>query len=127
MLLAGNDSSVIPDKTLPTAVPTAQVVASTLRSSLGDGCTGNSSRTASTCSGLLSPISVTSHAGSQSGRGINSASEVRTVKQLGVAASPSSQPEPHKVVSSVRSATTLGPAGNALCIFHLASSVIYHV
>ncbi|KAL5752726.1 hypothetical protein ACOSQ2_023233 [Xanthoceras sorbifolium] len=69
MLLAGNGSSVTQNKPLPTtlpiAIPTAQVPAS-MRRPIGDGYVRNNSHTTSPCSGLSSPISVTSHVGSQS-------------------------------------------------------------
>ncbi|KAK3228327.1 hypothetical protein Dsin_008189 [Dipteronia sinensis] len=117
MLLAGNGSYATQNKTLPTAIPAAprtalptpQVPVSIRRPSIGDGYIGNNSHTTSPCSRLSSPISVTSHVGSQSAAGPSCSNDITRVK--GVLASSHNQPEPSKAVSSVGAPPTLIPAG----------------
>ncbi|KAK0587422.1 hypothetical protein LWI29_022580 [Acer saccharum] len=116
MLLAGNGSYATQNKTLPTAIPavprtalpTPQVPISIRRPSIGDGYIGTNSHTTSPCSGLSSPISVTSHVGSQSAAGPSCSNDIAR----GVLASSNNQPEPPKAVSSVGAPPpTLIPAG----------------
>ncbi|KAK4843110.1 hypothetical protein QYF36_004134 [Acer negundo] len=120
MLLAGNGSYATQNKTLPTAIPAApctalptpQVPISIRRPSIGDGYIGNNSHTTSPCSGLSSPISVTSHVCSQSAAGPSCSNDIGRVLPIGVLASSNNQPEPAKAVSSVGAPPpTLIPAG----------------
>ncbi|XP_059641849.1 protein TIFY 6B [Cornus florida] len=103
MLLAGNGPSVTP----ATTITTAQVQAAMPRPSVSDGFVGNQSRNTPPCLGLLSPISVTSHAGPQSAAGSNNTNDITAVKSIAP-----NKPEPTKVVCSVGSvhATMIPPA-----------------
>ncbi|KAF8398960.1 hypothetical protein HHK36_014825 [Tetracentron sinense] len=106
MFLAGNGSS----RTANTTHPRAQVQAPTPKPVAGDGVHRNQSLT-SPCSGLSSPMSVTSHASAQSGSGIGSPDESMAAKTIGALAAAGSQLEPPKTASSVgSSAATLIPS-----------------
>ncbi|KAF2309128.1 hypothetical protein GH714_000715 [Hevea brasiliensis] len=97
MLLAGNGSSVTQNKT----VSPAQVQAPIRRPSVGDDLVGNKIHSASPCSGLPSPISISS----------SSNNELATVKSMRDLASRNNQTEPPKAVSSVGTGSaTLIPA-----------------
>ncbi|KAJ9141562.1 hypothetical protein P3X46_032085 [Hevea brasiliensis] len=97
MLLAGNGSSVTQNKT----VSPAQVQAPIRRPSAGDDLVGNKIHSASPCSGLPSPISISS----------SSNNELATVKSMRDLASRNNQTEPPKAVSSVGTGSaTLIPA-----------------
>lgn len=116
MLLAGNGSSATQNKPLPTAlptsIPTAQVPTSIHRPSIGDGYVRNNSHTTSPCSGLSSPISVTSHVVSQSAVGPSCSNDLAKVKPAGALASSNTQKEPSKAIGSVGApAPSLIPAG----------------
>lgn len=102
MLLAGNGHgpSVAPITTLPLA----QVQAPNPRPSTADVFIGNQPHTSSPCSGLPSPISVTSHAGPQSGGVSAVTNEIEALKLKGTLASPINQPEPPAVVNALGSA-----------------------
>ncbi|KAK2635402.1 hypothetical protein Ddye_030194 [Dipteronia dyeriana] len=89
----------------------AQVPASIHKPSIGDGYIGINSHITSPCSGLSSPISVTSHVGSQSAAGPSCSNYIARVRPIGVLASSNNQPEPSKAVSTVGAPpTTLIPA-----------------
>ncbi|KAF2309116.1 hypothetical protein GH714_000611 [Hevea brasiliensis] len=97
MLLAGNGSSVTQNKT----VSPAQVQTPIRRPSAGDDLVGNKIHSASPCSGLPSPISISS----------SSNNELATVKSMRDLASRNNQTEPPKAVSSVGTGSaTLIPA-----------------
>ncbi|KAF8389962.1 hypothetical protein HHK36_024482 [Tetracentron sinense] len=109
MFMAGNGSSTNANMTHPRA----RVQAPTPRQLAGDGVHGNQSHAASPCSGLSSPMSVTSHAGNQSGSGSSSTDEMIAAKTIGALAAPSSssQLEPPKIVSLLGyAAATLVPS-----------------
>ncbi|KAF2317534.1 hypothetical protein GH714_024001 [Hevea brasiliensis] len=80
-----------PSVTQNQAAPPIQVQTPISRPSAGDGFVGNKIHTASPCSGLPSPISVTS----------SSTNELTTVKSVGALASANNQIETSKTVSSV--------------------------
>lgn len=108
MLLAGNGSSV----TSNAVTLGAQVPPSAPKHAAGDSIHGNQSQASSRCSGLSSPVSVTSHAGSQSGGTSSNTDDLKAMKTVGALA-PRSQTEPPKVVTCIGSAAgTLVPAGS---------------
>ncbi|GLT35140.1 hypothetical protein SLA2020_096180 [Shorea laevis] len=102
MLLAGNGCSTTGNK----MIPMAQVPAPIPRPASADGV-GKKLQVTSSYSNLSSPISTTSHVNLQRGGGSNSTNELATVKSIGALASSVSQSEPHKVVTSVGSATKI--------------------
>ncbi|KAF9587038.1 hypothetical protein IFM89_039724 [Coptis chinensis] len=107
MYMAGNGSAMNPNLT----DQRTQVQASIARPVGGDGCRGNQSLPASPCSGLSSPMSVTSHINNQSQSGSTGNDELMTVKPMGTLAAPVSQPEPSKTATSLgSSAATMMPA-----------------
>ncbi|KAG2701510.1 hypothetical protein I3760_06G048600 [Carya illinoinensis] len=99
MFLAGNGSSI----TFNTAHPKAQVQAPSSKLAVGDGVPLNQPINAQPCSGLSSPLSVSSHTGAQSLSGSTSNDELMTAKTTGVSTTPVSKAEPQKanVVGSV--------------------------
>ncbi|KAK2664565.1 hypothetical protein Ddye_003139 [Dipteronia dyeriana] len=119
MLLAGNGSYATQNMTLPTAIPAAPRTAlptpqdpvSIRMPSIGDGYIGNNSHTTSPCSGLSSPISVSSHVGFQSAAGPSCCNDIARALPRGVLASSNSQPEPSKAVTSIGAPPILIPAG----------------
>ncbi|EEF31585.1 conserved hypothetical protein [Ricinus communis] len=97
MLLAGHGSSVTQNKMFSTA----QVQAPITRASAGDGYIENKVHTTSPCSGLPSPISVTS----------SSPNELAAVRSVGALASGSNQTETPRAITSVGpGSATLIPA-----------------
>ncbi|KAF8407605.1 hypothetical protein HHK36_006739 [Tetracentron sinense] len=107
MFLAGNGSSI----TANTTHPKAQVQAPTPKLVVGDNVHQNQSHTISPCSGVSSPMSVTSHAVAQSGSGIGSTDELMAVKTIGALTTSGSQLEPPKITNSLGSAAaTLMPS-----------------
>lgn len=119
MVLAGNGSPPAHNK-LPS---TAQVQTPFPSPSTGDGFFGNQSRIASPISGLASPLSVMSHAGSLPG-GAFSSNELAIVKPVATSASPINHSEPSKVVSSVQSVmTTFIPAGISIMMYNAYCSL----
>lgn len=98
MLLAGNGSSITQNK----AVSSAQVQAPIRSPSAGDGFIGNRTYASAPCSGLPSPISVTS----------SSANDLATGKPVGALVSTNNHIESTKTVGSVGSGSaTMIPAG----------------
>lgn len=98
MLLAGNGSSVPPNATLPIA----QVHRPIPRPCTADGYTRNKNFPTSSCSGLPSPISISS----------SSTNELTIGRPVGASVSSCSQAEATAVVSPlVHVSGTLGPAG----------------
>ncbi|OVA11209.1 Tify [Macleaya cordata] len=106
MFLAGNGTSANPN----IAAPRAQVQAPIPKTVGADVVHGNQSHSTSPCSGLSSPISVTSHPGAQSASGCSGTDELMAAKSKGPLVPPSSQPEPSKVLTSLGTAATLMPA-----------------
>eukprot|EP00268_Persea_americana_P028383 TRINITY_DN27551_c0_g2_i4.p1 TRINITY_DN27551_c0_g2~~TRINITY_DN27551_c0_g2_i4.p1 ORF type:complete len:391 (+),score=96.10 TRINITY_DN27551_c0_g2_i4:199-1371(+) len=106
MLMAGNGSPV----TANAVTPRVPVPSSVPKYVVGDGIHGNQSHAIPLCSGLSSPISVTSHSGGQSGGASCNTDDLIPIKTIGVVA-PRSQPEPPKTVTSLGStAATLMPS-----------------
>ncbi|XP_041014650.1 protein TIFY 6B-like isoform X5 [Juglans microcarpa x Juglans regia] len=99
MFLAGNGSSI----TFNTAHPKAQVQAPSSKLAVGDGVPLNQPKNTQPCSGLSSPLSVSSHTGAQSLSGSTSNDELMEAKTTGVSITPVSKVEPQKanVVGSV--------------------------
>ncbi|KAF5442773.1 hypothetical protein F2P56_035395 [Juglans regia] len=99
MFLAGNGSSI----TFNTAHPKAQVQAPSSKLAVGDGVPLNQPKNTQPCSGLSSPLSVSSHTGAQSLSGSTSNDELMEAKTAGVSITPVSKVEPRKanVVGSV--------------------------
>lgn len=110
MLLAGNGSPV----TANAATQRVQQVPSSIPKYVAaDATHGNQSRATSLCSGLSTPMPVTSLTGTQSGGASCNADDLISIKTAGVIA-PRSQPEIPKIATSQGStATTLVPAGIA--------------
>lgn len=109
MLLAGNGSPV----TANAVTPRVPVPSSVTKYVVADGIHGNQSQAMPLCSGLPSPMSVTSHSGGQSGGASCNTDDLISIKTIGVVA-PRSQPEPPKTVTSIGStAATLMPSGIA--------------
>ncbi|KAI3946467.1 hypothetical protein MKX01_017683 [Papaver californicum] len=104
MFLAGNGTSTTPT----VATPRAQAQPPTPKGA--DVFRGNHSHSASPCSGLSSPMSVTSQPGSQSVSGCSSADELMAAKSVVTMATPISQAEPSKATSPDGSAANLRPA-----------------
>ncbi|KAL5827897.1 hypothetical protein ACOSQ3_019748 [Xanthoceras sorbifolium] len=102
MLLAGNGSSIAPIA----AQPKVQVQAPSLKPGAVGGVMVNQPVNAPPCTGLPSPISVSSHTGAQSGSGSTSTEEVMVVKTSGIATTPVWKPEPPKTVNAVGSVAT---------------------
>ncbi|RWR75037.1 protein TIFY 6B-like protein [Cinnamomum micranthum f. kanehirae] len=106
MLLAGNGSPV----TANAVTPRVPVPSSVPKYVVADGIHGNQSHAMQLCSGLSSPMSVTSHSGGQSGGASSNTDDLISIKTIGVVA-PRSQPEPPKTVTSLGStAATLMPS-----------------
>ncbi|KAF6150864.1 hypothetical protein GIB67_020947 [Kingdonia uniflora] len=110
MFLAGNGAST--SQTM-TTTPRAQVQGPTPKPVVGaDGAQGNQST--SPCSGISSPMSVTSHVSAQSGsgNGCNGTDELMAVKPIRAFAAPICQLEPSKAGPSSRGsvASPLMPA-----------------
>ncbi|RWR79589.1 protein TIFY 6B-like protein [Cinnamomum micranthum f. kanehirae] len=104
MQLAGNGSSV----TANAAIPRAQVPASVPKHAVQDGTNGNQSQASSPCSGLSSPISVTSHAGAHSGGTSSNTDDLMAMKAV---LPPRSQADPPQAITSIGAAAgTLMPA-----------------
>ncbi|KAK9091486.1 hypothetical protein Sjap_024663 [Stephania japonica] len=106
MFLAGNGVSVNPS----VATPRAPAPGPTPKQVAGDGIHGNPSHSTSPCSGLSSPISVTSHATSQSANGSSGTDEVILARSIGAMTVSTSLPEPPKAVTSIKPTTNLMPA-----------------
>ncbi|KAK9105921.1 hypothetical protein Scep_022765 [Stephania cephalantha] len=106
MFLAGNGASTNPS----VATPRAPVPGPTPKQVAADGIHGNPSHSTSPCSGLSSPISVTSHATPQSGNGSSGTDEVIPARSIGALTVSTSLPEPPKAVTSIKPTTNLMPA-----------------
>ncbi|XP_062171387.1 protein TIFY 6B-like isoform X2 [Alnus glutinosa] len=99
MFLAGNGSAI----TSNTAHPKAQVQAPNSKLATGDGVPVNQPINTQPCSGLSSPLSVSSHTGAQSGSGSTSNDELMAAKTSGVPSTPVSKVEPQKIANVVGS------------------------
>uniref|UniRef100_A0A5B7A904 Protein TIFY n=1 Tax=Davidia involucrata TaxID=16924 RepID=A0A5B7A904_DAVIN len=108
MFLAGNGSTAASN----TAQPRAQVQTPTSKLAAGDGVFANQPMNTPPCSGLSSPMSVSSHPVGQSGSGSTNNDEVMAVKTTGVSTTPVSKVDPPKIVTSLGpvSATTMIPS-----------------
>ncbi|KAL6001450.1 hypothetical protein ACLOJK_007188 [Asimina triloba] len=105
MFLAGQGACV------PQTVvnPIAHVASAAPKQIACEGVYLNQSHSNPPCSGLSSPISVTSHPSTHSGTGSSSNEDLlgtKIVGGLGAAASPASQPEPPNIVNALGSAAT---------------------
>ncbi|KAK2635416.1 hypothetical protein Ddye_030208 [Dipteronia dyeriana] len=109
MLLAGNGSSISPNA----AQTKVQVQAPSSKPAAVNSVTVNQPVNAPPCTGLPSPISISSHTGTHSGSGSTSTEEMMVVKTTGVIATPVCKLEPSKTVNAVGSvaATSMIPAG----------------
>ncbi|KAI4357582.1 hypothetical protein L6164_001521 [Bauhinia variegata] len=94
MFLAGNGVSAVSN----TAQPKVQVPCPKLGS--GDGVPVNQPINTPPCSGLASPLSVSSHTGAQSGSGSTSTEEFLAAKTTGVPSTLVSKSDPPKVVNA---------------------------
>ncbi|TXG57185.1 hypothetical protein EZV62_018498 [Acer yangbiense] len=105
MLLAGNGSSIAPNA----AQPKVQVQAPSSKPAAVNGVTVNQPVNAPPCTGLPSPMSISSNTGTHSGSGSTSTEEMMVVKTTG----PVCKLEPSKTVNAVGSvaATSTMPAG----------------
>ncbi|RZC58041.1 hypothetical protein C5167_005346 [Papaver somniferum] len=117
MFLAGNGDSTTPNVATPRAQsqPPTPKGADVFRgnhshSTPADVFRGNHSHSTPPCSGLSSPLSVTSQPGSQSVSGCSGADELMAAKSVVTMATPISQAEPSKASSSDGSAGNLRPA-----------------
>lgn len=99
MLLAGNGSVIASNA----AHPKAQVQAPSSKLAAGDGVPVNQPINTQPCSGLSSPLSVSSHTGAQSGSGSTSNDELMAAKTTGVPTTPVSKVEPQKIANVVGS------------------------
>lgn len=84
MFLAGNGASMASRM----GQPRAQVQTPASKLAAGDGVLANQPMNISPCSGLSSPISVSSHPVAQSGSGSTSTEEVLAAKTTGISATP---------------------------------------
>ncbi|KAK3221935.1 hypothetical protein Dsin_008960 [Dipteronia sinensis] len=109
MFLAGNGSSIAPNA----AQPKVQIQAPSSKSAAVNGVTVNQPVNAPPCTGLPSPISISSHTDTHSGSGSTSTEDMMVVKTTGVNATPVCKLEPSKTVNAVGSvaATSTMPAG----------------
>lgn len=110
MFLAG--SSAIASNT---AHPKAQVQAPSSKLAAGDSVPANQPINTQPCSGLSSPLSVSSHTGAQSGSGSTSNDELMAAKTIGVPSTPVSKVEPQKIANVVGSVpvTPIFPSGKS--------------
>jgi len=99
MFLAGNGSAIASN----TAHPKAQVQAPSSKLAAGDGVPANQPINTQPCSGLSSPLSVSSHSGAQSGSGSTSNDELMAAKSNGIPSTPVSKVEPQKIANVVGS------------------------
>ncbi|KAE8076342.1 hypothetical protein FH972_015000 [Carpinus fangiana] len=99
MFLAGNGSAIASN----TAHPKAQVQAPSSKLAAGDGVPANQPINTQPCSGLSSPLSVSSHSGAQSGSGSTSNDELMAAKTNGIPSAPVSKGEPQKIANVVGS------------------------
>lgn len=128
MLLASKGSNVTsnaanPRSEAPASVPTK--VAGSDGLSTNQNQTPTTSHVASPCSGLSSPLSVTSQIGPHSGVHSAANDDTPVVKSLGLLA-PTSQNEPSKTLSAASgstSAETIMPRG--ICCIRGASVMIF--
>lgn len=112
MFLAGNGSAI----TSNTAHPKAQVQAPSSKLAAGDGVPVNQPINTQPCSGLSSPLSVSSHTGAQSGSGSTSNDELMAAKTSGgVPSTPVSKVEPQKIANVVGSVAvnSIFPSGKS--------------
>ena len=111
MFLAGNGSAIASN----TAHPKAQVQAPSSKLAAGDGVPANQPINSQPCSGLSSPLSVSSHTGAQSGSGSTSNDELMAAKTNGVPSTPVSKVEPQKIANVVGSVpvTPIFPSGKS--------------
>lgn len=120
MQLAGNGSSV----TANAAIPRAQVPASVPKHAVQDGTNGNQSQASSPCSGLSSPISVTSHAGAHSGGTSSNTDDLMAMKAV---LPPRSQADPPQAITSIGAAAgTLMPAGDAYFLLETTKDLMFY-
>nr|AEP60134.1 JAZ3 [Vitis rupestris] len=95
MFLAGNGASMASRM----GQPRAQVQTPASKLAAGDGVLANQPMNISPCSGLSSPISVSSHPVAQSGSGSTSTEEVLAAKTTGVSATPVTKLDSPKILS----------------------------
>ncbi|XP_010653106.2 protein TIFY 6B isoform X2 [Vitis vinifera] len=95
MFLAGNGASMASRM----GQPRAQVQTPASKLAAGDGVLANQPMNISPCSGLSSPISVSSHPVAQSGSGSTSTEEVLAAKTTGVSATPVTKLDSPKMLS----------------------------
>ena len=107
MLLAGSGLSAASNMAQPKVQAPGSKVAA------GDGVPVSQPANTPPCSGLPSPLSVSSHTGAQSGSGSTSTDEFLTAKTAGVTTTSVSNVEPPKVVS----ATTMLTSGILAILF----------
>uniref|UniRef100_A0A5B7A7C8 Protein TIFY n=1 Tax=Davidia involucrata TaxID=16924 RepID=A0A5B7A7C8_DAVIN len=108
MLLAGNGSSAASNM----AQPTTQVQTPPSKLAAGDGGLVNQAMNTPPCSGLSSPMSVSSHPVGQSGGGSTDSDEVMAVKTTEVSTTPASKADSPKIVTPLGTvgATTMIPS-----------------
>lgn len=119
MLLAGNGSSIAPTM----AQPKVQVQAPSSKPTTVDGVTGNQPVSTPPGTGRSSPISVSSHTGTQSASGSTSTEEPMAAKTIGLTTTHICKPETpnmEKAVGSV-AATAVTSAGMNLPLLLLPS------
>lgn len=108
MFLAGNGTPMASSM----GQQRAQVPVAASKLAAGDGILANQPMNTSPCSGLSSPMSVSSHPVAQSGSRSTSADEVLAAKTTGVTSAPVSKvdsPKIHSVAS-----TPMMPSGTSL-------------
>ncbi|XP_075658189.1 protein TIFY 6B-like isoform X2 [Castanea sativa] len=108
MLLAGNGSIAS-----NTAHPKAQVQAPSSKLAAADGVTVNQPINTHPCSGLSSPLSVSSHTGAQSGSGSTGNDEVMATKTTGAPTTPVSKAVPLQMPKMVVSFPSVAPVPQA--------------
>lgn len=96
MFLAGNVSSNMPQ-------PKPQVQEPLLKTNQGDSLPASQLTNMSLSSGLSSPLSASSHTGTQSRSGSNSTEELVAAKTTGIATTPISPADPPKTVKAMGS------------------------
>lgn len=111
MLLAGNGSSIAPK----TAQPKVLVQAPSSMTTAVNGVTKNQPISAPPCSGLPSPMSVSSHTGAQSGSGSTSTEEIKTT---GVATTAVCKLEPPKTANAMGSVATTSTIPDGMILYY---------
>ena len=110
MLLAGNGSIAS-----NAAHPKAQVQAPSSKLAAADGVTVNQPINTHPCSGLSSPLSVSSHTGAQSGSGSTGNDESMAAKTAGAPTTPVSKAVPLQMPKMV----VPFPSGKTLCYWRV--------